>query len=143
MSELIDDLYREQLLDLAAEVKQMAPLVDFTSEVTKYNAVCGDKVLVQIKMNQLKIADVSVSVRGCVICAASAGIMCYAVKNRSEKTVRVTIKNATRSIADGKNSDDRNAELDLLCTVSQFPNRVRCAMLAWEALDEAIGKNQL
>lgn len=142
MNDIIDDLYRTQLIDLANDAKNMTPILYPLHEVTRYNAACGDEVKVQIQISAGKLVEVVARTKGCIICAASASIMCHTVKNQSTKRARVTSKNATKIIADGRNRTNANAELDLLSTVSQFPNRVRCAILAWEALDEALRMDQ-
>lgn len=140
MNDIIDDLYRTQLIDLANVAKNMSPILDPSREAMRYNATCGDEVLVQVQINAGKLVEVVARTKGCIICAASASIMCHTIKNLSLKRARVMIKNATKIIADGRSQTNTNAELNLLSTVSQFPNRVRCAILAWEALDGALFK---
>ena len=140
MNQATGDLYREQILEWANSAKQMVMIKSPTAEATKYNMACGDTVRVLIKTSADKISDVSVATSGCVICSASAGIMCHALKGASKKQAQNLIKQATDVITLGKNHADD--EMDLLSTVSQFPNRVRCAILAWEAIDDVLRQDQ-
>jgi nitrogen fixation NifU-like protein len=112
-------------------------LEDATATVMGENPSCGDEVTVQLRVGEDKIEDIKFSGQGCAICMASASMMTRAVKGKPTAEVGELF----HKVHDGVQGSGEmpKGELGALGGVKEFPQRVKCALLAWEALREALG----
>jgi nitrogen fixation NifU-like protein len=105
------------------------------------NPSCGDEIDVYVKFSDDgSIADIKFDGQGCAISQASASMMTVKVKGSSRTKVN-TLMQDFRSTVMGEGSiqdEDALGELQLLEGVQKFPQRVKCAMLGWRALEQAI-----
>ena len=133
----LDELYRDVILDHYRSPRNRGTLPDATVRTHLLNALCGDEITLALKVEGDRIEDVRFSGRGCSISQASASMLTEAVKGRRLEEVRDVIDRVTRMLR-GELAPQQAAlgELEALSGVSQFPVRVKCALLAWEALDK-------
>lgn len=105
------------------------------------NAMCGDDLLVQVKLRDDAVPEVAWDGHACAIGEASASMMAEAVEGCAKDEARRLVK-SVRGMLTGKAEEaDGEAELGDIAAlegVRQYPVRVKCALLAWEALDEAL-----
>jgi nitrogen fixation NifU-like protein len=107
------------------------------------NAMCGDDLVVQLRLdgNAERVEDVGWSGHACAIGEASASMMTEAVKGGANEEARRWVR-TVRGLVTGKPEEiDPTVELgdiESLEGIRQYPVRVKCALLAWEALDEAL-----
>jgi len=103
------------------------------------NPTCGDDIVLQLRVSGETIDDVRFKGQGCAISQASASMM-------SERLVGRTFAEAEPLLArfrdmihgDAEAARDKSlGELRALAGVSRLPRRVKCAMLPWDALEEA------
>lgn len=141
MSQPLDDMYREIILDHYRAPRGKKPLEhsDFASD--GMNPSCGDEISMEVEMDNGVLKDVHVNCRGCAISVASGSMLAETVKGKSfdevEKlaaTVRKVLKGETAEIP------EEFGDLDALKGVRQFPVRVKCALLAWVTLVEGLRK---
>jgi nitrogen fixation NifU-like protein len=103
--------------------------------------MCGDEVEVSIDLERGQIRDIAFGGRGCAISMASASMMTEVVKGASLETTDYWIQNV-RAMLTGRDSElDSTIEwgdLEALQGVKKLPVRIKCALLAWEALQEAL-----
>ena len=109
-----------------------------------HNPSCGDEITLEIKLKGDIIEDLAFSGQGCAISQASTSMMIDLIKGRSKeealKLVETFIGMIKREITDEaelKKLDEAIA----LKNVSNMPARVKCAVLAWHTLKEAIEKD--
>ena len=105
------------------------------------NPSCGDEIDVWVKLDdQNHIADIKFTGQGCAISQASASMMTVKVKGRTSAEAAAMREDFRRIVmGDGKPQDeDALGELTLLEGVQKFPQRVKCAMLGWRALEQAL-----
>jgi nitrogen fixation protein NifU and related proteins len=105
------------------------------------NALCGDDLLVQVKVRDGSVPAISWDGHACAIGEASASMMAESVEGCACDDARTWIK-TVRGLLTGRQAE-MNRDLDLgdvnaLEGVRQYPLRIKCALLAWEALDEAL-----
>ncbi len=137
----MDELYREVLLDHHRSPRHKASLSEYDSEASGKNPSCGDEVTLQLAFDGDVVADVSVDTHGCAIATASGSILAELVVGRSRAEVR-RLAEAFRQIMhskDGELADDLDpGDLEVLTGVRNFPVRVKCALLPWITLLEAV-----
>ena len=142
MNDELRELYQSVILDHSRKPRNFGELHgDDCVHVHGDNPSCGDEIDVYVRLADDKIAELKFSGQGCAISQASASMMTQKVKGLSKGDA---IKRAAvfRGIVTGENRDltaeDDLGELQLLEGVQQFPQRVKCAMLAWRALEQAV-----
>jgi nitrogen fixation NifU-like protein len=107
--------------------------------------LCGDEVTVWVKLNGDVIEDVSFGGRGCAISKASASLMTSAVKGKTRAEARdlfsrfhAMVTASPTRIAEPSADARALGRLAALGGVARFPARIKCATLAWHALQSAI-----
>jgi nitrogen fixation NifU-like protein len=137
MSEL-RDLYQEVILDHNKRPRNFHALAD-ACQATGYNPLCGDRVTVYVRMDQGRIAEAAFTGSGCAISKASASLMTDAVRGMLPEEARrlfATFHDAVTGQRDVP--DDDLGKMAVLTGVRDYPSRVKCATLAWHALDDAL-----
>ena len=133
-------LYQELILDHYRRPRNKGTLPEATGSASLRNPLCGDEVDVQVKMRDGKVAEVRFGGRGCSISQASASMMTELVKGRTTEEVHALGERFAAMIRgdEGAAGDAALGQARSLAGVSRFPTRVRCAMIAWEAVARAV-----
>jgi len=138
----LDDLYRDLILDHYRNPRNRGTLENPTAKVDGYNPLCGDEVEVELLIEGDVIEDVAFKGRGCSISQASTSMMTDAVKGRSKAEAESLIASFKHMIT---NPDDEVppelGDLEALQGVGKFHVRVKCATLAWNALEQGLREN--
>lgn len=140
--EKLNNLYREVILDHAANPHNKGKLVTSTHQISLNNPTCGDVINLQIDLDdQETIKDVAFTGEGCTISQASASMMIMAVKGKTKEEALAMAKTFSDT-AIGKvhpQSDlDALGDAQVLTSIMEFPARIKCATLAWWALQRAL-----
>ena len=136
----LDDLYKEVILDHYQNPRNRGQLPDPDVATRGHNPLCGDEVILGVKLNGDRIDDIAFSGRGCSISQASASMMTEGVKGHPLDEAR-TLMAGFREMMTGSGATDglgANEDMEALQGVKKFPVRVKCALLPWTALEEAI-----
>ena len=133
-------LYQEVILDHYRRPRNKGALEAPTSHATLRNPLCGDEVDVQVKMSEGRVEDVRFGGQGCSISQASASMMTELVKGRTPDEVHALGERFAEMIrGDAEAAKDQAlGQARALSGVSRFPTRVRCALIAWEAMERAV-----
>ena len=136
----LSELYQELILDHYRRPRNKGVLERPTHSVALNNPVCGDEIDLQVQVEGGVITDVRFLGRGCSISQAAASMMTQVVKQRP---VRDALALADRMSAmmrgdEGAAKDKTLGDLRALAGVSKFPVRVKCALLPWNALKDAV-----
>jgi nitrogen fixation NifU-like protein len=136
----LEELYQAVILDHSKRPRNFGEIPDATARVTGDNPSCGDEVQVAIKLGaDGRLDDVKFTGHGCAISQASASMMTVKTKGRSSTHARELIAAVRNLVAAPEPPPlDQLGELSLLHGVRKFPQRVKCATLAWRALEQAI-----
>jgi nitrogen fixation protein NifU and related proteins len=135
----ISALYQEMILDHYRRPRNKGELAEADETVVMKNPLCGDEITVQLKYDGDSVSDIGFSGRGCSISQASASMMTQLVKGKRLDDIE-SLRERFRDMVMGNesNADDKSlGSLRALSGVSKFPARVKCALLAWNALEEA------
>lgn len=139
MSENLDDLYRDIIMDhyKYPRGKKRLDNADVTSE--GQNPVCGDEIEMKLKVNGDRIEDVSIECLGCAISVASGSMLVDTIRGKSINEVK-KIASAIKAILKGEKPDgDLDlGDLEALEGVKKFPVRIKCALLSWTTLIEGL-----
>jgi len=137
----VNELYQEIILDHYRE-KHHAGLRDpFQSEVHHVNPTCGDELTLRVHLDGDTIDDVSYDAVGCSISQASTSVMSDLVIGRSVAD-SMALFGVFRHMMHGQGQvepdEDRLEDGIAFAGVAQFPARVKCALLGWSALRDAL-----
>jgi nitrogen fixation NifU-like protein len=141
-SDELRDLYREVILDHSRSPRHFGKLSDATHTAKGINPLCGDKLHLYLRLDQDNtIVDVSFEGSGCAISVASASLLTDIVIGTSVASAldyfRAVTEHLTAANPAGLESIDLG-KIHALEGVREFPARVKCATLAWHALESAI-----
>jgi len=133
----LSELYQEIILDHAKRPMNKGVLENPTVTVPAENPTCGDELTLQLRVADGRVEEVRFTGQGCAICMASASMMTRAVKGKSCEEAGALF----RQVHDGVRGAGEmpKGEISALAGVKEFPQRVKCVLLAWEALREALG----
>ena len=133
-------LYQEVILDHYRRPRNKGTLEGATSQAILRNPLCGDEVEVRVQMAEGRVADVRFSGQGCSISQASASMMTELVKGRTPEEVQTLGERFAAMIrGDAEAAADKAlGPARALSGVSRFPTRVKCALIAWEAVARAV-----
>ena len=147
MFDELRDLYQEVILDHGKNPRNFRRPESFTREAVGNNPMCGDALVIYLSVDADKtISDVAFQGQGCAISLASASMMTEILTghpvDRAEALFRVFHQLCTGgepAVDDLAFVDEETLErLQMLSGVREFPMRVKCATLAWHALDAAV-----
>ena len=140
----IDDLYKEIILDHYRSPRNQEKLAESDLEAEGINPFCGDEVVLQIKLVDGLVNAVSFKGTGCSISQASASILTDAIKGKTLDEAEA-LYFRFRDMMYGKSTSEDEVEqwgeVEALAGVKNFPIRVKCALLAWATLEDAIKKH--
>lgn len=109
---------------------------------TLHNPTCGDVLSLSLQLEDDKITAIGFDGDGCSISIASASMMTDAVLGQSVNDALSMAELFSRMVQGQDNPRQKDlGDASFLAGVSKFPQRIRCATLAWNALKEVVGNN--
>ena len=138
----IGALYQEMILDHYRRPRNKGTLENPDASVEMKNPLCGDEIGLQVAFDGDCVCDLKFSGRGCSISQASASMMTQLVKGKGAEEIDA-IRKQFRDLMLGDATvanDPRLGSLRALSGVARFPARVKCALLAWSALERALAQ---
>ena len=144
MNAELEELYQQVILDHSRRPRNVGEITDGAVHVHGDNPSCGDEIHLHVKFAaDGGIEDLKFTGQGCAISQASASLMTMKVKGRSRADAE-TMLHSFHDLVTTEVSEPPKmlGDLRLLQGVRKFPQRVKCAMLSWRALEQALGANQ-
>ena len=145
----LDNLYQEVILDhyKNPQHKKLSPIFD--AQVHHINPSCGDEITLNVTLSGETVASVSWDGVGCSISQASVSILSDLVLGKTlAQAQEISDSFMTLMQSKGTQTGDENLLEDAvaLAGVSQYPARIKCALLGWMAFKDAsvqaLAKNQ-
>lgn len=138
-----EELYQSVILDHSRRPRNFGPLPDATVTVSGDNPTCGDEIALSLRLEGEKLAGVGFTGSGCSICMASASMMTIKIKGKTRTEANALWEDFQGMITGqpGETASKALGDLRLLDGVRKFPQRVKCATLAWHALKGALEEN--
>ncbi len=131
----LDDLYRQVIMDHYQHPRNQGSIGGETLSIDLKNPTCGDEITLQMKIEDGIVTDVRFQGAGCSISMASASMMTEAIKGKPVEEA-LALSEEFRKMMKGEEFDaDRMGDIEALAGVCRFPARIKCATLAWHALE--------
>jgi nitrogen fixation protein NifU and related proteins len=142
MSTELEELYQEVILDHSRRPRNFGTLPNADVLVHGDNPSCGDEIHLGIHFDtDGKLAEIKFSGHGCAISQASASMMTMKLKGKTRGQAADLSRTFHDLVTGDAASESRGlGDLQLLQGVRKFPQRVKCAMLAWRAVDQALAQ---
>lgn len=135
------ELYREVILDHNRHPRNFGELESADRVVEGVNPLCGDRMTLYVKMDDERVRDIRFKGTGCAISVASSSLMTERAKGGSVEELRALFEQVREMLtgeAPGTVALESLDKLAALSGVREYPTRVKCATLAWHALNSAI-----
>jgi len=130
-------LYRESIRQHAADPVGYLREIDATHEFEADNPLCGDRILIRLRIVNHSIAAAAFDGAACAICMASASLLCDAVTGKAVSHLEA-LHDRLMEALEGDGTLDDAEELKPLLGVKPYPSRIRCATLPWSAARRAL-----
>jgi len=161
MSTELEELYQEVILDHSRRPRNFGTLPNADVLVHGDNPACGDEIHLGVHFSpDGKLEEIKFSGQGCAISQASASMMTLKLKGKT-RAEAVDLSRAFHDLVTGSFAESSEAasdrdlsrrslgeggkpklgDLQFLQGVRRFPQRVKCAMLAWRAVEQALAQN--
>lgn len=138
---LADDLYRETILDHYHHPRNSGKIENPTVMTEGVNPLCGDEVMLYLTVDKDAISDIKLDAHGCSINMASGSMMSEAVKGQPLAEA-LKVADIFKSMMLGGSQEiflpEELEDLEALQGVKKYPVRIKCALLPWNTLLEAI-----
>jgi nitrogen fixation NifU-like protein len=139
MADQLSDLYRDILMEhyRFPRGKKDLPRADISNE--GHNPTCGDDIEIKVSLDGDKVKDVSVNCAGCAISVASGSMLAEIIEGKSIDEVK-KIARVVKALLKGEAIEEEIelGDLEALRGVRKFPVRIKCALLSWTTLIDAL-----
>ncbi len=140
----LEELYQEVILDHSRRPRNFGELPDASVKVHGDNPSCGDEIHLAIKFDANGgLEQIKFTGHGCAISQASASLMTLKLKGKTREEVERMLGAFRDLVTTGKNDTPKNlGDLQVMRGVRKFPQRVKCAMLPWRAVEQALRQSE-
>lgn len=136
---MIDDLYSAKVLALAANMPRVGRLAAPHASVEKIAKLCGSRVIVDVAVEDGRVADFAQDVKACALGQAAASVLGAHVIGASLAELEVTREQFRAMLKTGGHPPEgRFSDLAMLAPVKDYPARHASTLLAFEAVTEAV-----
>jgi nitrogen fixation NifU-like protein len=133
----LDELYRRVIMDHYKNPRNRGTFDQSAVTIDLNNPTCGDKISLQLQVEDGRVKDAKFVGEGCSISLSSASMMTEAVKGKTLEEAMGLAANFS-GLMKGEEVQFDYEDLEALAGVNKFPARIKCAMLAWNALKKGI-----
>ncbi len=136
---MIDDLYRDLILEHYRHPRGAAPIEHADRRAEGQNPLCGDQCAVALAFDGDRVGRVAYRGEGCSISVASGSMMAGEIEGLPVERVRALME-SVRAMLQGREPGPGVdlGDLEALQGVARFPVRVKCALLPWTTLEQAL-----
>ena len=135
------DLYQQVIMDHNKKPRNFREMDDANHLAHGNNPLCGDALIVFVKLDGDVITDVSFQGSGCAISVASASLMTEAIKGKTVAEAEVIYQQIHKQMTGEQVDSSTLGKLEVLSGVKEFPARVKCATLSWHTMHAAMDSN--
>ncbi|HEV7671117.1 MAG TPA: SUF system NifU family Fe-S cluster assembly protein [Thermoanaerobaculia bacterium] len=140
------DLYQDLILDHTRKPRNFHPLPQANRRAEGHNPLCGDRISLAFDVADGTIREAAFEGSGCAISVASASMLTEAVTGKTVEEARRLLGAFLTQTAGAAGTpgaaDVELGKLEAFAGVREFPMRVKCATLAWRALEAALAGGQ-
>jgi SUF system NifU family Fe-S assembly protein len=133
----IENLYRQVIMDHYKNPRNKG--LKGYPHVHIKNPSCGDDITVEARIENGVIKEINHQGTGCSICCSSASVLSEVLKGKTVEEASALIQKYMKMIKGESITDEEELEEALVYEgVSKFPARIKCATVAWKALEKVI-----
>jgi len=135
----LEELYKEVILDHYRAPRNKGQLDPHDVSLERNNPLCGDEIELFLKLDGDTVEGIAFDGKGCSISQASASMMTEKIKGLSVKDA-TALAESIKAMMAGEQDGDPNTLGDLVSLkgVVKYPVRIKCALLGWNTLQEAL-----
>lgn len=133
-----DSFYNEAIKALAMDKVGHGRLFAPTVSIRLENIFCGDRIDIDVLLQDNLVVDLAHRVKGCLLCQASASIVGINAVGLNIEEIANAVDGLTNLSEDGKLISSKWSQLNLFSPVRQFKSRMGCVLLPFRALDKAL-----
>jgi len=137
----LNSLYSQIITENSRATHNRRPVPGASIGMEGNNPSCGDDIVLQVRIENGIVEDLGFIGSGCAISQASASLMIDLIKGKTVEDAKSLTDLFLRMIkgeADETEYMDRLEDCSALAGVSKVPARVKCAVLAWHTLEDAL-----
>ncbi|WP_042142946.1 Fe-S cluster assembly sulfur transfer protein SufU [Paucisalibacillus sp. EB02] len=135
----LESLYRQVIMDHYKNPRNRGVLEGDALTVDMNNPTCGDRIQLQLQVEDGVVKDAKFEGEGCSISMSSASMMTQAIKgNTVTDALKMSKLFSEMMLGEDIESDIELGDAEALSGVSQFPARIKCATLAWKAMEKGV-----
>ncbi|TDM12559.1 Fe-S cluster assembly sulfur transfer protein SufU [Macrococcus lamae] len=133
----LDQLYRSVIMDHYKNPRNKGIIEDGTMTIDMNNPTCGDRIRLTLNMEGDTIQDAKFEGEGCSISMSSASMMTQAIKGHTiEEAMHMSKEFSQMMLGEDYEISEDMGDIESLSGVAKFPARIKCATLAWKALEK-------
>ncbi len=134
-----DELHQALIRDHFRRPRNRGPLADPASSGRAHNRFCGDTVRIWVRIVDGRLTEVTFDGRGCAISQAAASMLTAVAKGKEAAAIPALRHTFVQGLEpDAPAPPQELGDLRALVGVGRFPSRIRCAVLPFDALEEAV-----
>jgi len=133
-----DELYMEVILDHNKNPRNKGEILEHTHSADGHNPLCGDRISIQIVLDNNTVTDAKFIGSGCAISTASASMLTDTIKGMKKAQIEEMFKNFHNLVTDKDTEKNDLGKFTVFEGVKKYPTRVKCATLSWHALMAAL-----
>ncbi|MGJ9457511.1 Fe-S cluster assembly sulfur transfer protein SufU [Oceanobacillus sp. CF4.6] len=136
----LDTLYRQVIMDHYKNPKNRGNIDGDAVTIDMNNPTCGDRIQLQMQVEDGIVKDAKFDGEGCSISMSSASMMTQAIKGKKVEDA-INMSHAFSNMMLGNEIDTEEFDLEdieALQGVAKFPARIKCATLAWKAMEKGV-----
>lgn len=138
----LDQLYRSVIMDHYKNPRNKGIIEDGTLTIDMNNPTCGDRIRLTLDVVDEIVKDVKFEGEGCSISMSSASMMTEAIKGKSvSEALDMGEEFSKMMLGEDYTFDESAGDIEALSGVAKFPARIKCATLAWKALERGTKDN--
>ncbi|WP_054767603.1 Fe-S cluster assembly sulfur transfer protein SufU [Lysinibacillus parviboronicapiens] len=135
----LDQLYRSVIMDHYKNPRNKGSLETDAVTIDMNNPTCGDRIHLTLKVTDGVVEDAKFDGEGCSISMSSASMMTQIVKGKKvEEALELADIFSKMMMGEEYNDKYDLEDVEALQGVSQFPARIKCATLAWKAMEKGV-----
>lgn len=137
----LDQLYRTVIMDHYKKPRNKGVLSDNNVTVDMNNPTCGDVIHLTMQVENDIVQDAKFEGEGCSISMASASMMTQIIKGKHvEEAIELAHTFSEMMLGNEVDASIDLGDIEALAGVAKFPARIKCATLAWKAMEKGVSK---
>lgn len=134
----LQELYQQVIIDHNHNPRNFHEIEHPSHSAKGHNPLCGDKIDIYLTIKDDIIIEVSFMGSGCAISKASSSLMTEALLGKTVTEAQKLFDLVHNMIINGKTDVEDIGKLAVLSGVHKFPARVKCAILPWHTMKNAL-----